>query len=76
MAYIIEQIDKQNFFSIEVLADILSTSKRIIESKIKKGELKPCPNTGLIDKVQVIHYPEVKNIDESKWDDELKRGWR
>tara|TARA_R110002124_G_scaffold285991_1_gene465593 strand:- start:7878 stop:9128 length:1251 start_codon:yes stop_codon:yes gene_type:complete len=72
MAYIIEQIDKQNFFSIEVLADILSTSKRIIESKIKKGELKPCPNTGLIDKVQVIHYPEVKNIDESKWDDELK----
>ena len=61
----------EDHFSLEVLADILSLPKRSIESRINKGELEPCPNTGLISKSQVIHFPEVKRIHESKWDEEL-----
>ncbi len=65
-------LEKQNNFSFEILADILSLSKRSIESKIKKGELSPCPDTGLIPRDQVIHYPAIKSFLESKWDEELK----
>ncbi|WP_278382707.1 DNA cytosine methyltransferase [Pseudoalteromonas distincta] len=71
MLDILEQDQKHNFFSLEVLADILSMSKRTIESKVKKGEILPCPKTGLIDKQQVIHHPEVKRISESQWDQEV-----
>lgn len=64
--------NKGDYFSLEVLADILSLPKRSIESRIKKGELVPCPNTGLINKEQVMHFPEIKRLNESSWDDELK----
>lgn len=63
---------QQNLFSVEVLADILSLSKRSIESKIKKGELFPSPDTGLIHRDQVIHFPQVKSLQDSLWDEELK----
>ncbi|QBG36134.1 DNA cytosine methyltransferase [Litorilituus sediminis] len=59
-------------FSLEVLADILSLPKKSIESRINKGELAPCPESGLIDKAQVLHFPQVKSIHESRWDEELK----
>ncbi|MEH6465811.1 MAG: DNA (cytosine-5-)-methyltransferase [Shewanella psychromarinicola] len=61
----------EDHFSLEVLADILSLPKRSIESRIKKGELELCPKTGLINMAQVIHFPEVKRIHESRWDEEL-----
>ncbi len=61
----------EDHFSLEVLADILSLPKRSIESRINKGDLEPCPKTGLISKSQVIHFPEIKRIHESKWDEEL-----
>lgn len=59
-------------FSLEVLADILSLSKRNIEAKVKKGELKINEESGLIDKSQVIHLPEVKRLHNSNWNEELK----
>ncbi|TMM47028.1 DNA cytosine methyltransferase [Colwellia ponticola] len=62
----------ESHISLELLADILSLPKRSIESKIKKGELTPCETSGLIHKDQIAHYPQVKNINESKWDEELK----
>lgn len=62
----------QDLFSLEVLADILSLPKRSIESRIKKGELLPCPDTGLIHKDQVIHFPQIKRFHESTWDEELQ----
>ena len=63
---------QQDLFSLEVLADILSLPKRSIESRIKKGERIPCPETGLIHKDQVIHFPQVKSLHNSTWDEELQ----
>ena len=67
-----EQHTPTDHFSLELLADILSLPKRSIESKIKKGELTPCPKTGLINKLDVMRYPAIKSLHESSWDDELK----
>jgi DNA (cytosine-5)-methyltransferase 1 len=67
-----EKLVKNNDFSIKILADILSLSKKSIEAKIQKRELSPCSITGLIPKEQVIGFKEVKSICESKWDEELK----
>lgn len=61
----------ENHYTPEVLADILSLPKRSIESKINKGELEVCSETGLIDRSQVVHFPEVKSIVESSWEEEL-----
>ncbi len=61
---------QHNSFSSELLADILSLPKRSIASKIKKGELLPCPNTGLISNDQVMHFPQIKAFNESEWDEE------
>lgn len=66
------KLKKEDGFSIEILADILSLSKRSIESKIKKGNLKICPKSGLIPHSQVEHLPEVKSLKESQWFEELK----
>lgn len=63
---------QQEHFSLELLADVLSLPKRSIQSRIAKGDLTPCAKTGLIDKEQVIHYPEVKSFHESTWDAELE----
>jgi DNA (cytosine-5)-methyltransferase 1 len=64
--------NQEDYFSLEMLADILSLPKRSIQSKVSKGELQICPKTGLINKGQVLHLPEIKSIDDSRWDSELK----
>ncbi|OTA19798.1 restriction endonuclease subunit M [Xenorhabdus beddingii] len=65
--------DVQNeYFSVEVLADILSQSKTTIESWVRKGELMLNPKTGLIHQAQVLHHPEIQGIVNSSWDEELK----
>ncbi len=63
---------QQEQFSIEVLADILSLSKRSVESKIAKGEFTPCPDTGMIHRDQLAHLPEVRKFAESTWDKEIQ----
>lgn len=59
------------FFSIEMLADILSQSKSTVEARIKRGDIIPCFETGLIPHEQVSHFSEVKSILNSKWEQEL-----
>jgi len=59
-------------FSPELLADVLSTSKSSVESRIRKGELTPNPNTNLIPLDQVSHHLEVKSLLNSSWDDEIE----
>ena len=60
------------FFSIQLLADILSVPKRSIEGKVKNGLLVPNHKTGLIDKEQVKNLHEIKLLDESSWEEESK----
>ena len=60
------------FFSIQLLADILSVPKRTIESKVKKGLLELHPETNLISKEQVKNLDEIKTLDASQWDEEEK----
>jgi DNA (cytosine-5)-methyltransferase 1 len=60
----------EEFFSIQLLADILSVPKRSIEGKIKKGQFVPHPETGLINKEQIKNIDEIKMLDESLWDKE------
>ncbi|ACJ26856.1 Site-specific DNA-methyltransferase (cytosine-specific) [Shewanella piezotolerans WP3] len=67
-----DQPPKINSFSPEVLADLLSVPKRTIEARIKKGELKPDPETGLISKCQVKHLEEVISMEQSTWDTDLQ----
>lgn len=64
--------DQKTFFTIEILADILSQSKATIESRIKKGELTPDKDSGLIGQEQVESSPEVQKLINSTWDEELK----
>lgn len=64
--------EKTYHFSTELLADVLSTSKRVIESKIKKGEIKLCDETGLISAKQLLHYAPVRAFIESNWERELE----
>ncbi|MCK8136338.1 DNA cytosine methyltransferase [Pseudoalteromonas sp. 2CM28B] len=64
--------EKPILFSVEVLADILSQSKATIGARIKRGELTPDPESGLISIDQVAQHPEVINLIETKWDEELK----
>jgi DNA (cytosine-5)-methyltransferase 1 len=59
-------------FSIEMLADILSVPKRVIELRIKNGKLKINNNTGLICKEQASSFEEVNRFINSTWDKELK----
>lgn len=61
-----------NGFSPELLADVLSLSKSSVESRIRKGELTPSPNTNLIPLEQVSHHKEVKSLLNSTWEDEVK----
>lgn len=65
-------MNNEEFFSVQLLADILSVPKRSIEGKIKKGLLAPNPNTGLIAKGQVENLIEIKALDESTWEEERK----
>lgn len=57
-------------FSIGALADILSQSKSTIESRIKRGELTPCPDSRKIPLEQVAHYPEIQKMVQTQWDEE------
>lgn len=59
-------------YTPSILADMLSTSKKVIEAKIKKGEIKPCKTTGLIPAKQVLHYEPVRAFVESNWERELE----
>lgn len=62
---------KNLLFSVEMLADILSQSKSTVEARIKRRDLIPCVETGLIPHDQVAHFPEIESIINSKWDEEL-----
>lgn len=57
-------------YSVEMLADILSQSKATINTRIKRGDLKLCANTGKIPYKQVAHYPEIKRMLQTSWDAE------
>lgn len=63
---------KATSFSSGSLADIISQSKATIEARIRRGELKPCEKTGLIPPDQLLHYPEVRDMINSKWNVEIK----
>ncbi|MFT4293593.1 DNA cytosine methyltransferase [Enterobacter sp.] len=69
-------IDSNEYFSLEILADILSESKKTLESWVRKGTVKSilCPETKkiLVHKNQVSHKAEIKKLINSKWDVELK----
>lgn len=60
----------EKFFSVQLLADILSVPKRTIEGKVRKGQLIPDPKNGMISKKQVENYFEIKSLDNSQWDKE------
>lgn len=62
----------QEFLTKDALADILSVSKKTIEARIKKGEITPYEKSDLLNKTQLLHYPAVKSLHESQWDEELK----
>ena len=65
-------MNNEEFFSVQLLADILSVPKRSIEGKIRKGLLVPNSCTGLITKEQVKNLREIKALDESYWEEERK----
>ncbi|EGR1879780.1 TPA: DNA (cytosine-5-)-methyltransferase, partial [Vibrio parahaemolyticus] len=65
------QAEQQDtYYSIEVLADILSQSKATMGARIKRGDLTPCPDTGKIPFQQVAHHPEIQTMVQSPWDEE------
>ncbi|WP_342357573.1 DNA (cytosine-5-)-methyltransferase, partial [Vibrio aestuarianus] len=68
-------VHNEDFYTLEVLADILSESKRTLESWVKKGKLVPvhCPtsNKAFFHKNQVLSHPEIQSLSESSWDKEL-----
>lgn len=57
--------------SLQVLADLLSLPKRVIESRVASGELHICPKTGLISLEQIKHYKEIQSLNNNLWDEEL-----
>lgn len=72
---LIDLNNQKDFFSLEVLADILSESKKTLESWVRKGALNGvrCPNTNkvMVHKKEVEHFEEVQKLLASKWDEEL-----
>lgn len=68
-------VHNENFYSLEVLADVLSESKRTVEAWVRKGKLTPeyCPSSkkAFFHKDQVSFRPEIKSLSESRWDEEL-----
>ncbi|EKO3781536.1 DNA (cytosine-5-)-methyltransferase [Vibrio metschnikovii] len=65
------QTEQKNiYYSIEVLADILSQSKATINARVKRGELDKCPETGKISVHQVDNLPEIQEMLQSPWDEE------
>jgi len=72
---LIDFSNQEEYFSLEVLADVLSESKKTLESWINKGVIQSviCPdsNKRLIHRKQVQHLENVKLLLASDWDNEL-----
>ncbi|CAK3090992.1 Type II methyltransferase M.Eco47II [Vibrio crassostreae] len=64
------QNEKEIKYSVEILADILSQSKATIGARIKRGEITPCPKSGMIPLEQVEDHPEIQTMVQTQWDDE------
>ncbi len=64
------------FLSLELLADILSESKRTLDAWVTKGILTPSitfgDNRHFFEKNKLSHFPEINQLIESKWDAEQK----
>lgn len=60
----------ENYYSIELLADILSQSKATINARIKRGEIKKCSSKEQIPLCEVMHLPEIKTMLQSPWNEE------
>lgn len=63
---------QETYYSVEILADILSVTKATINARVKRGEFTLCPKTGKIPHSTVRHYPEVQAMVESDWEEEKK----
>ncbi|MDY0189575.1 MAG: DNA cytosine methyltransferase [Desulfuromonas sp.] len=61
----------KEFISESLLADIMSVSKRTVESWKKNGKVKPLKN-GQFALSDLVHFPQVKAMIESSWDQEQK----
>jgi len=59
----------KELISESLLADMMSVSKRTIGSWKKNGKVKPLEN-GLYDLSDLVHFPQVKAILASKWEQE------
>lgn len=72
---LIDSFNQNDYFSLEVLADVLSESKKTLESWVRKGVVEAviCPDSKrtLIHRKQVQHLEDVKLLLTSQWDDEL-----
>ncbi|MGL4473669.1 MAG: DNA cytosine methyltransferase [Shewanella sp.] len=68
-------VHNDSFYTVELLADILSESKKTIDCWIKKGMLKTTScsksNKTLIPKEEVENFQEIINLNSSSWDKEL-----
>lgn len=60
------------YMSLTTLADVLSLSKRVIESKVMRGEIPVCEKTGKVLIEDVASLPQVKMMLNSAWEEELK----
>lgn len=59
------------FISESLLADVMSVSKRTVESWKKNGKIKPLKN-GLYSLSDLVNFPQVQAMMKSKWDEEQK----
>jgi DNA (cytosine-5)-methyltransferase 1 len=64
------------FFSAEIIADVLSISKRDLQSWISNGKLIPKSNLdknhNIYHKKQLQQFPEFQSLFNSRWDEEEK----
>ena len=60
------------YISLTTLADILSLSKRVVESKVKRGEIPVFHQTGRVRIADVAMLPQVNQMLTSNWDSELQ----
>lgn len=69
-------MSKKNFFSAQIVADVLSVSKRNMEAWEKNGklvpQLDPSKTSEPYHKSQLTAYPEFQAMFESSWDQEHK----
>jgi len=61
----------KELISESLLADIVSVSKRTVETWKKNGKIKPLKN-GLYALSDLAHFPQVKAMIESNWDEDQK----